>query len=126
MAKRIEPMGEQDNLDDLFAAARRTPASPSEALMARVLADAQEAQPRPRPRPVEPQQRVARPGPWVRLAALFGGAGALAGMGTAAAAGFLIGIAQPGSLAVLGDAMLGTPLETVELVPSVDGLLGWN
>jgi hypothetical protein len=123
-------MGGPDNLDDLFATARRTPAPPSEALMARVLADALEAQPRPRPRAAEQQLRDARPGVrpglWVRFAALFGGAGALAGMGTVVAAGFLIGFVQPGSLAVLGDAMLGTPLETVELVAGVDGFLGGN
>jgi hypothetical protein len=30
---------------------------------------------------------------------------------------------QPSGLSVLGDAVLGTPLETVELMPDVDGLL---
>lgn len=130
MKTRIEPMRAQDDLDDLFATARHTPVRPSAALLDRVLADGLEAQPRPQPAPVMRPPAVPAAGPWSRLAALFGGAAALAGMGTAAAAGLLIGFAQPGNLAILGatlgDAMLGAPLETVELVPSVDGFLGGN
>ncbi len=110
----------QDTLDDLFAAARSTTPPPSEALMARVLADAMEMQPRA---VVAVAPAVVRgPGVLSRLAALFGGAGALAGMGTAAMAGLFIGFVQPEGLSVLGDAVLGTPLETVELVSSVDAL----
>lgn len=114
----------QDALDDLFAEARSTTQPPSEALMARVLADAMEVQ----PKAVVAVAPVALRGPgvWSRLAALFGGAGALAGMGTAAMAGLFIGFVQPESLSVLGDAVLGTPLETVELVSSVDALLAGN
>jgi hypothetical protein len=110
----------QDALDDLFAEARSTMPPPSEALMARVLADAMEVQPKAvvAVAPVA----VRGPGVWSRLAALFGGAGALAGMGTAAMAGLFIGFVQPEGLSVLGDAVLGTPLETVELVSSVDAL----
>lgn len=125
MAMRTDGMQERDSLDDLFAEARGTPVPPSEALMVRVLADALEAQPRAVPRLPVPRPAPV-PGPWRRIVALFGGVGALAGMGTAAAAGLLIGFVQPGSLAVLGDAVLGTPLETVELMASVDGLLGGN
>ncbi len=114
----------QDALDDLFAEARRTTPPPSEALMARVLADAMEMQPKAvvALAPV----MLRGPGVWARLAALFGGAGALAGMGTAAMAGLFIGFVQPEGLSVLGDAVLGTPLETVVLVSSVDALLGGN
>jgi hypothetical protein len=114
----------RDALDDLFAEARRTTQPPSEALMARVLADAIEAQPKAVVA-VAPAS-VRGPGVWSRLAALFGGAGALAGMGTAAMAGLFIGFVQPEGLSVLGDAVLGTPLETVELVSSVDTLLAGN
>ena len=114
----------QDALDDLFAVARRTTPPPSEALMARVLADAMEMQPKAvvALAPV----MLRGPGVWARLAALFGGAGALAGMGTAAMAGLFIGFVQPEGLSVLSDAVLGTPLETVVLVSSVDALLGGN
>jgi hypothetical protein len=114
----------KDALDDLFAEARRATPVPSEALMAQVLTDAMEVQPRAA-LPVPPTP-LRGPGFWMRLAGLFGGAGALAGMGTAAAAGLFIGFAQPVDLSVLGDAVLGAPLETVELMPSVDTLLGGN
>ena len=134
MTTRIEQAGidamqgrngpERDGLDDLFAEARGTTPLPSEALMARVLADAMEVQPRA-VRAVAPVV-MRGPGMWARLSALFGGAGALAGMGTAAMAGLFIGFVQPEGLSVLGDAVLGTPLETVELVSSVDALLGGN
>lgn len=114
----------QDGLDDLFAEARNTTPAPSEALMARVLADAIEMQPRAVVK-VAPVM-LRGPGFWARLSAVFGGAGALAGMGTAAMAGLFIGFVQPEGLSVLGDAVLGTPLETVVLVSSVDALLGGN
>ena len=97
----IEPMRAQDDLDDLFATARNMPVRPSAALLDRVLADGLDVQPRRSCTPMRPPA-VASAGPWSRLAALFGGAGALAGMGTAAAAGLLIGFAQPGNLAILG------------------------
>lgn len=112
------------HLDDLFAEARATPRPAPDALMARVLADAMAEQPR-----VAPPVNVSRPrgpGLWMRLAAVFGGAGAVAGMGTAAAAGLFIGFVQPVDLSALGDAVLGTPLETVELIPSVGTLLDGN
>jgi hypothetical protein len=112
-------MQDRDDLDDLFAAARASRPVPSEALMARVLADALAEQPRPAVVP----RLVPRLGLWSRLAAVFGGPGALAGIGSAAAAGLFIGYVQPSGLSVLGDAVLGTPLETVELMPDVDGLL---
>jgi hypothetical protein len=114
-------MQDRDDLDDLFAEARASRSVPSEALTARVLADALAEQ----PRAAGAVFVVAGPrmGLWSRLAALFGGAGALAGIGTAAAAGLFIGYVQPSGLSVLGDAVLGTPLETVELMPDVDGLL---
>jgi hypothetical protein len=114
----------RDGLEDLFAEARRTTQPPSGSLMARVLADAMESQPKAVVA-VAPVM-VRGPGVWSRLAALFGGAGALAGMGTAAMAGLFIGFVQPEGLSVLGDAVLGTPLETVELVSSVDALLAGN
>jgi len=114
-------MQRPDDLDDLFAAARDQAPAPSDALMARVLADALAEQ--PAPRPATPVVVVARAGVLSRLASVFGGMGALAGMGTAAAAGLLIGYVQPSGLDLLGDAVLGAPVETVELVPDVATLL---
>lgn len=112
------------DLDDLFAEARAKPHAPSEALLARVLTDAMAEQPKSAP-PVA-VMRARRVGLWTRLAAVFGGTGALAGMGTAAAAGLFIGFVQPVDLSALGDAVLGTPLETVELIPNVGTFLDGN
>lgn len=111
----------RDDLDDLFAAARMAAPAPSEALMARVLADALAEQPAPRTAP--PLRPVARSGLFARVAAVFGGAGALAGMGTAVATGLLIGYVQPSGLGAVGEAVLGSPIEMVELMPDVDALL---
>ena len=114
-------MQRPDDLDDLFAEARERAAMPSDMLMQRVLADALAVQPVPR-------GAVARGGgrrggilSW--LASLFGGFGALAGMGTAAVAGLAIGYVQPVALGLVGDAVLGAPVETVDLVPDVGMLL---
>ena len=115
-------MERQDGLDDLFAAARADAPVPSGALMARVLADALAEQPRA-VAAVSVAAPARRGGLLSRLAGLFGGAGALAGLGTAAVAGLLIGYVQPSGLVAVGDAVLGSPLEVVDLLPDVDALL---
>lgn len=117
-------------LDDLFAAAQAVPRLPSDALMARVLADAMAEQPRagstvanapaPGPRRRGPGRTAVRV--WQRLIWALGGAGALAGMGTATMAGLYIGFAQPAGFDRLDEVMLGAPLETVELLPGIDAL----
>jgi hypothetical protein len=115
----------KSDLDDLFATAAGQRMAPSDALMARVLADAMAEQ--PRAVQVQPSRpRAASPGLWARLAAVFGGGGALAGIGTAAVAGVVIGFAQPAGLGTLTEAVWGTPLETVELIPSVETLFAGN
>lgn len=121
MRTGTEAMQDRDDLDDLFATARVSRPVPSDALMARVLADALAEQ--PKAARTVPLAAVPRAGLWSRVAGLFGGVGALAGIGSAAAAGLFIGYVQPAGLSVLDDAVLGTPLETVELMPDVDGLL---
>lgn len=119
------PEGQAEaGLDDLFAAARSVSPAPSEALMARVLADALAEQPRVVVQATGP--RLRGPGLWARLVWALGGTGALAGMGTAAVTGLFLGIVQPAGLAGLNEAMLGAPLETVELIPGIDGLLEGN
>lgn len=118
----------EEDLDSLFTAARAAPPAPSDALMARVMADALAQQPAP-PRPAgmqapAPQGRGSQGGGslWGTLTGLFGGAGALAGMGGAAVAGLFIGLAQPALLVSLSDAYLGGTLDSVALIPSVDAL----
>ena len=114
----------ETGLDDLFAAARAAPPVASQALVARVLADALAEQPR------AGAQGARLPGPvpglWARLVWALGGSGAVAGMGTAAVAGLAIGLWQPAGLAGLDEAVFGAPLETVELVPVIEPLLEGN
>lgn len=93
-------MAGETELDDLLAAAGRSRMTPSDALMARVLADAEAMQP-PVPSAL-PERSVPRPaGFWQRLTEAFGGTGALAGVGTAAVAGLAFGLMQPSTLSVV-------------------------
>lgn len=113
-----------DDLDALFAAARATPAQPTDDLMARILSDAVALQPPPlviAPSPVATP--VATKGLLSRLAEIFGGFGALAGMGSAAAAGLFIGFAQPAGLSGLSAMLMGGQIESLSLMPSVDDLI---
>lgn len=136
-AKGAEMTDGSKDMDALFSAAARQRMAPSDALMARVLADGLAEQPRApqvqslRPPVVRPVARpMARPGLWAGfwagLTEVFGGGGALAGIGTAAVAGVVIGFAQPAGLGPLTEAVFGTPLETVELIPSVETLFAEN
>jgi hypothetical protein len=114
-----------DDLDDLFGTLAQRGPLPSEALMARVLADAAALQPR-----AAPMQRAAPPrgGVWAVLLAALGGRGALAGLATATLAGVWIGFAQPAPVAGLG--LGGVPGgDIVELFPDDGGLFDdslWN
>lgn len=117
------------DLDNLFAAARATPSAPAPALMDRILADALANQPAPRPAsdlaPGAPLPQATRLGKrpfWEPLAALFGGTGALVGMGGAAMTGLFIGLAQPAAILSLSETYLGGTSESVALLPSVDAL----
>ena len=94
-----------DDLDALFGAARARPAVPSDALMERVMA------------PAPPQ------GLWRGVIDFFGGFGALAGMGSAAAAGLFIGFVQPTGLSDLSAALIGGQIDSLSLMPSVDDLI---
>ena len=107
---------DDDGLEDFFEAARRMAPSPSDALMARVLADALAAQPVAAPCP------VPRPGAWAQLREALGGWPALGGLATAGVMGLAIGIAAPAGLADLATAVLdqGTDTYLVDLMPELD------
>lgn len=101
----------QDDLDDLLSQAAQRPAVPSEALMERVLADALALQPQ------TPSFRPApRPGFLARLAGVFGGPPALAGLGTAAVFGLALGYLSPSTL----DYLTGSSTDTAEFFPDTD------
>lgn len=111
-----------DDLDALFSAARARPAVPSEAVMGRVLADALALQ------PLSPVFVAAAVPPtpvglWHGVVAFFGGLGALAGMGSAAAAGLFIGFVQPTGLSDLSAALIGGQIDSLSLMPSLDDLI---
>ncbi|MFK7835387.1 MAG: hypothetical protein AB8B60_04140 [Sulfitobacter sp.] len=106
---------DDDTLEGMFEAARAAPPQVPEALMARVLADAQATQPRP---------KVSRWG--ARLAGL-GGVPGLGGLALATCVGFWLGVAPPQGLPDLAGAMLGVETETDD---SLDALglsgFGWD
>lgn len=112
-------------LDDLFAAARAEAAAPaSPDFLARVLADAYDAQPDPAPAPAPAALAPpARPGLWARASAAFGGGFALAGMGTAGIAGLWLGFAPPTGLGPLADTFVpatATAAVEIDLMPTLD------
>lgn len=110
---------QQDDLDTLFALARSADPAPSAALQARVLSDAAALQPVARARVAVPLARIG----WLdRIAALFGGGPALAGLGFAALAGLFLGLAQPAPVALLTVALLANPAGAVDLFPASDAL----
>lgn len=115
-------MREQD-IDDLFAAARAQTPSASADLMAKVFADAVLHQPQPSVLPIRsvPQKRR---GFWTEIIDALGGKGAVAGLGTAAVVGVMLGFVQPTSLATLTDTLFAqTPLDELDLIPGVDAIL---
>ncbi len=120
-------------LADFFAAARDAAPAPSDALIARILADAEAAMPRRAEGP-------ARPGPEPRRGVLawlgaFGGWGGVGGLATATLAGLWFGYAglgDPVSLAASVSAALtggGEAAETTDLLPggeTVALVAGWE
>jgi hypothetical protein len=118
---RKEAEMQDSDLDDLFATARQQPAAVSAELMARVLSDADDLQPRAEALPA----RKGRVGFWAGLMAAIGGAGGVVGLSTAAMAGVWIGFAQPNALTAVTDRFL--PDETVsgpvDVLPGFDDFL---
>ncbi len=113
----------EDDLDDLFAAARSEPLPAPVGLMARVISDA-EAELLVGDALGRAQPRVGRQasGLFTYLAGLFGGTGALAGMVTATVAGFWLGFAQPAPMSAMSAALTGTSAE-IDMMPGIDALL---
>ena len=121
------------DLDELFAASARSGPEPSQALMARVMADAlaiqSGAQPAVAAAGAAPPAALlpAAPGLLAQLLGLFGGAGALAGVVTAGFAGLAAGYLQPASLSTLAGYLststTASSTEAVELMPGLDALL---
>ncbi|MES2143744.1 MAG: hypothetical protein V4516_05160 [Pseudomonadota bacterium] len=112
---------ELDQLLSGLGAARR-PVPP--ALMARILADAAAVQGRAQSVPVRFRPASGLQGHWYRIAAAVGGGRVLAGLGSVALFGVLLGFAQPAPLAALTDAVWGADLDiSVDLWPDAGDLL---
>lgn len=107
------------DLDDLFQSAGSTAPVADDAFMARVLADALREQPAA-PSLAPPPRRHSL---WARLAAALGGAAAVAGIGSAAMAGLVIGYVQPDAMVSLAGSIGLSSGESLELLPGFDALL---
>lgn len=112
-------------LEALFSAAASDAAEPSEALMRRVLADADGvADSWTAPAPVQAQP--ARPGLMARILSGVGGWPGLAGLATAGVAGLAIGIASPGTLTTLSSGLVaGDAVDEYHMVDLLPGLTGF-
>lgn len=125
MSKTDRTMLSDNALEEIFAAGRDATPAPSEALMARIMADADgEIAARA---PVAP---VRRPGLslWGRIVSGLGGWPAVAGMVTATVAGIWIGFASPDQLNTLSGGLLLPDSETTvsydleDILPGGGGL----
>ncbi len=104
-------------LDAYFTDAQNATPQPSEALLARIMADA-EAQAVQAPVPV-------RPARFTSLWAAIGGWPSAAGLVTATLVGVWIGVYQPAGLDQLADSYLGSGDDSylVDLMPAFDEIL---
>ncbi len=100
-----------DDLDDLFAQMRDIPVVPSDALMARVLADAAAAQPRAVP------ALTRQHGLWGRMMEAIGGWPSFGGLAVATVAGIWVGVAPPSSFQDITATLIGEQV-SLELVPT--------
>jgi hypothetical protein len=108
-------------LDDFLAAARADMPEPSEAFLARVLADAEAVQ--AGFQAAIPVSRAAPRGGFLSgLSAVFGGWAGLSGMATATIAGLWIGFAGADQLGTVAASYIGgtDTLGTVNLLPDGD------
>jgi len=122
MSKTERDMLSDTALDEIFTAARAQRPEPSGALMARILADADDVL-AGRDRPAA---AMARPSPWARFVDGLGGWGSLAGLVTATAAGVWLGFVSPDRVNTLSGGLLlsdSTGVYALEdILPADDGL----
>lgn len=119
-------MTDHDDLETLFARARACPPSAGPDFLARVLEDAERLQPAaPARQAARVSQAVAasRWGWLARLSQALGGAVAVAGVGSAAMAGLVLGYVQPDALVALTDSYsIEAEMAGLDLMPGYDML----
>ena len=116
MSKSDKTMLSDTALDEIFAAGRDATPTPSDAVLARILADAEgvlDARAAPAPR----RGVDDRPGLWARILSGLGGWPAVAGMATATVAGVWLGFASPDQLNELAGGLL---------LPDASGLTSYD
>lgn len=119
--QKATDMSDQD-LDDLFAAARAQAPLEDAALQARIYADGMRLQPQPWPIVLPVASGHFRW--WVALSNALGGKRGLAGLGTAAAAGVMLGFVQPMSVLALTESFFAAQtVDEVDLMPGIDAIL---
>ena len=112
---------DRDPIDDLLAKAGRQPAVASPDFLARILDDADRIQTL-REETAQPPAPIGRN--WLsRLSAALGGAIAVAGVGTAAMAGLVVGYVQPDALVSFADSynVVGVSAD-LDLIPGYETL----
>lgn len=94
---------DDDALEAFFVAAKRDAPAPSDALLARVMADAVAAQDARQQAPARMRPQPSRPGLLVQLREALGGWPAFGGLAAAGVMGLAIGIAAPTGQGALAD-----------------------
>jgi len=126
MPKTDKTMLSDAALDQIFAAGREASPTPSDAVLARILADA-EGEIAARAVPAPHRAGEIRPGLWSRILSGLGGWPAVAGMATATVAGVWLGFASPDQLNDLAGGLLLpdssglTSYELEDILPSDGG-----
>ncbi|MDA7426385.1 hypothetical protein [Thalassococcus lentus] len=108
-----QPSAEFDaELDDLFAAAKQTPAMPDQGFLARLEADALAQMPAPALR--------VRQSLWQQISEVIGGWKGIGGLATACAAGLWLGISPPSGIETLIIEAMGGETLNVDPLSSFD------
>lgn len=107
------------SVDAMLAAAKAAPPAVPDALMARVLADADALQPRP-------AAPAVAPGLWIRLSDAFGGWQGMGGLVAATCAGIWIGWSPPTALPDAGALILGYESAEVLSTDAEWTSFGWD
>jgi len=123
MTDQTQRPQDDDALEAFFAAARRTTPAPSDALLARVMADALATQDARQQVPARMRPQPARPGLLAQLREALGGWPAFGGLAAAGVMGLAIGLTAPlgqdGLVALLSQSGAGDAY-LVDLMPELD------
>ncbi|MDG2453037.1 MAG: hypothetical protein P8M63_09395 [Paracoccaceae bacterium] len=113
MTRNLDEQFEAAELDALFAEAAAEVPVPSDALTARILADAQSQLPQ-----AAPQSNIAEPF-WASLFQGLGGWPTISGLAAATVAGVYIGVAPTAALEAITTNVLGSSI-VVDVAPDFD------